>query len=68
VQWTDDESQIHSTPSHTMVRLHREKNFAQNEWAATPVALVYRLRSFVPLLQLDVVMFDYRLHGRSHFA
>jgi hypothetical protein len=51
-----------------MVRLHREKNFAQTEWAVTPVALVYRLRGLVSLLQLDVVMFDYRLYGRSHLA
>jgi hypothetical protein len=68
MQWTDDVSQIHSTLSHTMVRLHREKNFAQAEWAATPVVLVYRLRSLVPPLQLDLVTFDYQLHGRSHIG
>jgi hypothetical protein len=68
MQWTDDESQIYSMLSHTMVHLHREKNFAQVEWAATPVVLVYRLRSLVPLLQLDLVTFDYRLHGRSHIG
>jgi hypothetical protein len=54
--------------SDMMVHLHSEKNFAQVEWAATPVVPVYRLRSLVPPLQLDLVTLGYRLHGRSHIA
>jgi hypothetical protein len=68
MRWTDDVSQIHSTLSHMTDRLQREKNFAQAEWAATPVVLDYRLRSLVPPLQLDLVTFDYRRHGRSDVA
>jgi hypothetical protein len=68
MRWTDAVSQIHSTLSHTTIRLHREKNFAQAEWAATPVVLDYELRSLVPPLQLDLVTLDYRRHGRSHVA
>jgi hypothetical protein len=68
MRWTDDVSQIHSTLSHTMVRLHREKNFAQVEWTVTPVVLVNRLRSLVPPLQLDLVTFHYWQHDRSHIA
>jgi len=58
MQWTDDESQIHSILSHTMVRPHGENDFAPAEWAVTPVVLEYRLRS---PLRLDLVTFDYRL-------
>jgi hypothetical protein len=71
MQWTDneqDEEQIHNILSHMMVRVCKEKNFAQTEWAATPAVLVYRIRSLVLALQLDLVTFDYRLHGRSHIA
>jgi hypothetical protein len=65
MQLTDDESQIHSILPHMMVRLHGEKSFARAGWAATPVVLV---RSLVPPLQLDLVTFDYRLHGRPHIG
>jgi hypothetical protein len=51
-----------------MVHLRKEKNFALAEQAAMPVVLVYRLRNLVLPLQLDLVTFDYRLHGRSHIA
>jgi hypothetical protein len=71
MQWTDDEQdeeQIHNILSHMMVRLRKGKNFAHAEQAATPVVLVYRLRSLVPPLQLDLVTFDYWPHGRLHIA
>ena len=71
MQWTDDkqdEEQIHNILSHVMVRVCEGNNFAQAEWAAVPAALVYRIRSLVPPLQLDLVTFDYRPHGRSHLA
>jgi hypothetical protein len=45
-----------------MVRVCKRKNFAQAEWAATLAVLVYRIRSLVPPLQLDLVTFDYRPH------
>jgi hypothetical protein len=45
-----------------MVRACKGKNFAQAEWAATLAVLVYRIRSLVPPLQLDLVTFDYRPH------
>jgi hypothetical protein len=71
MQWTDDEQdeeQIHNILSHMMVRVCNGKNFAQAGWAATPAVLVYRIRSLGPLLQLDLVTFDYRPHGQSHIA
>ena len=71
MQWTDDEQdeeQIHNILSHMMVRVCKGKNFAQAEWAATLAVLVYRIRSLVAPLQLDLVTFDYRPHGRSHLA
>jgi hypothetical protein len=43
-------------------------NFAQAERTATPAVLVYKLRNLVLPPQLDLVMFGYRLRGRSHIA
>jgi hypothetical protein len=63
MQWTDDkrdEEQIHNILSYMMVRVCKGNNFAQAEWAATPAVLVYRIRSLVPPLQLDLVTFAFR--------
>jgi hypothetical protein len=71
MQWTDDEQdeeQVHNILSHVIVHLRKGKNFAHAEQAATPAVLVYRFQNLVPPLQLDLVTFDYRLHGRSHIA